>query len=423
MNIARKSWDTNVKHFVRSGLLSSLPLDLRKQLSTSNINRWLYEDSKKYVGCEITNFVKKELNLYKRIGQTNNLKNLNENYFKLCDTFNEIISKVNGVKNAIKTNKELIVNSIESVKDVISINNAIRVFNISRTTYQNYKSIVIHKCNESYFKWCVRKFPNQLLISEVNAIKTYMENEIYKFWSKSSVYLKAVRDDNLHCCLSTFYKYCRLLGFKNRPKRKKSDDYNPIKTTKPNELWCADVTIFRTADGVKHYIHFLMDHYSKMILGFRVEKSSNANAIKSLLQEAYEKYKPQNLQFLTDAGSENVNNTVFSYVNSVLYPIKHIIAQKDVVYSNSMVEALNRVMKHQFLFPKNIAYYSHLLKVLDESVPIYNNDKPQRSLKGNTPFETFNNAEINFSRFTTSFKQQKILRITQNKQNSCKVCR
>jgi len=399
LNTSRKSYDTNVKHFVRMGLLSSMPFELKEQIPTSNINRWRYEDPKKYVGCEISDFVKKELDLYKRIGQTNNLKKLNESYFKLCDVFNDIVYKVKGV------------------------NNAIRVFNISRTTYQNYKSIVIHKCNASYFKWCVRKFPNQLLAKEVVTIKTYMENEMYKFWSKSSVYLKAVRDKNLHCCLSTFYNYCNMLGFENLPKRKKSEDYKPIKTTRPNELWCADVTIFRTADGVKHYIHFLMDHYSKFILGFCVEKSSNANAIQFLLQEAYEKHKPQNLQFLTDAGSENVNNTVFSYVNSVIYPIKHIIAQKDVVYSNSMVEALNRVMKHQFLFPKNIACDSHLLKILNESVPIYNTERPQKYLGENTPLETFNGAEINFSRFTVSFPQQKIIRIAQNKQNTCNVCR
>jgi putative transposase len=46
--------------------------------------------------------------------------------------------------------------------------------------------------------------------------------------------------------MTTFYKYCRLLGFKNRPRKRKSDDYQPLKTSTPNEVWCADVTIFKT---------------------------------------------------------------------------------------------------------------------------------------------------------------------------------
>lgn len=39
-------------------------------------------------------------------------------------------------------------------------------------------------------------------------------------------------------------------------------------TYKPNEIWCADVTILKTTDSRKQYVHFLMDHYPKMILGY-----------------------------------------------------------------------------------------------------------------------------------------------------------
>ena len=53
---------------------------------------------------------------------------------------------------------------------------------------------------------------------------------------------------------------------------KKPNNYNPLKTTKTNEVWCADVTIFKTHDGVKHYIQILMDHFSKVVLGYLIEK-------------------------------------------------------------------------------------------------------------------------------------------------------
>ncbi len=182
------------------------------------------------------------------------------------------------------------------------------------------------------------------------------------------------------------------------------------------------MTIFKTKDGIKHYIHFLMDHYSKIILGYRIGKSSSAQAIKELLEDACEKYQPKNAQLLTDGGSENVNTTVVHYLSSLTIPIKHLIAQKDVVFSNSMVEALNKVIKHQFLYHRDLEGRATLEKALTEVIPIYNTERPQWSLGGNTPFETHTGVEINLRRYTGGFEEQRILRLSQNKENACKVC-
>lgn len=190
---------------------------------------------------------------------------------------------------------------------------------------------------------------------------------------------------------------------------------------KPNELWCADVTIFKTADSTKHYIHFLMDHFSKMVLGYRVETSSSGKAIRNLLQEANLKYKPDKINFFTDGGSENVNTTVSSFFNDLCIPTKHNIAQKDVVFSNSMVEALNKTIKNQFLYPKQLSSEIQLIKVLRETVSIYNTIRPQMSLGGNTPFETLIGVPIDFSIYKKYFVQQKVTRLAQNKENICKV--
>ena len=419
----RISYDTSIKHITRNGLLNDmLTADQLATIPGSNISRWKQETDDKYSFCEINDIIKQEIELIKRLNQSSKIKKINQSYFKLADTFHQVISKVKGVKTLIKEQKELIVDTIELVKDIISIDKALKVFNISRSTFENYKSIVIHKCESSYFNWCTKRFPNQLLPTEVTTIKTYMNDDNYKHWSKSSVYLKALRDEKLRCGISTFYKYCRLLGFNNRPRRKKSDDYNPVKTNEPNELWCADVTIFKTADNSKHYIHFLIDHYSKMILGYRIEKSSSALAIKSLIQNACLEYQPEKIQFLTDGGSENVNHIVSNFINSPDIPIKHLIAQKDVVFSNSMIEAINKIIKHQFLHPKEITNGNQLTNIMINTIAIYNNIRPQMSLGGNTPVETQNGLPIDISRYTHNFKEQKQLRLTQNKKNGCKVC-
>jgi len=420
---ARKSWDTALKHLTRHGILSDVltPSQI-SMIPRSNLSRWKQEPDNKYQHSELNKLIKQEIELIKRINQSSKIKKINQSYFKLVDTFHEVISKIKGVKTVLKEQKEIIVNTIENVKNIIPINKALKIFNISRSTFEHYKSILIHKCEASYFNWCTKRFPNQLLPIEIKIIKKYMIDENYKNWSKSSIYLKSLRDGNLKCCVSTFYKYCRLLGFKNKPRRKKSDDYNPVKTTKPNELWSGDVTIFKTTDNIKHYIHFLIDHYSKMILGCRIEKSSSAIAIKSLIQNACVEHQPEKLLFLTDGGSENVNSIVSTFINSPLIPIEHIIAQKDVMFSNSMIEAINKVIKHQFLFPKEIHSGNSLKSILKEVIHSYNTIRPQMSLGGNTPQETFNGLPIDISRYTHNFKEQKQLRLIQNKKNACNQC-
>lgn len=356
------------------------------------------------------------------MNQSSKIKRINESYFKLADTFHNVISNIKEVKILLKDQKELIVNTIDSLKDIIPIENALKLFNLSRATYQNYKTIIIHKCENSYFKWCTKRFSNQLLPKEVETIKKYMQDQRYQHWSKSCVYLRAVRDNALSCGLSTFYKYCRLLGFSKLKTYRKADYYNPYKTFKPNETWCADVTIFKTEDHIKHYIHILMDHYSKKIIGYRIENNSSGKAVRTLLRDAYETYKPEQTLFLTDGGSENVNNEVSSLLKSYNDIIIHRIAQRDVLFSNSMIEAFNKVLKHQFLYPKTISNRVALENIMAEAIPIYNNIRPQWQLSGNTPNETFNGTPINFGKHSNGFEEQKAIRSIQNKQNSCKLC-
>ena len=419
----RKSWDTSIKHITRNGLLDDiLSADQISTIPRSNISRWKNEADDKYSFCEINDVIKQEIELIKRLNQSSKIKKINQSYFKLADTFHQVIYKLKGVKSILKQQKEIIVDAIEEVKQFIPIDKALKTFNISRSTFENYKSILIHKCDSSYFHWCTRRFSNQLLPKEVQTIKSYMTDDNYKYWSKSSVYLKALQDEKLQCGISAFYKYCRLLGFKNRPGRKKADQYNPVTTSCPNELWCADVTIFKTRDNIKHYIHFLIDHYSKMILGYRIEKSASGKAIKSLIQNACLEHRPKKLQFLTDGGSENVNHIVSNFISANAVPIEHLIAQKDVVFSNSMIEAINKIIKHQFLYPKEIENGNQLENVMADTISIYNTIRPQMSLGGNTPHETFNGLSIDMSRYTHNFREQKGLRIQQNRKNACSIC-
>jgi hypothetical protein len=185
---SRISWDTNVKHYIRNGLYSNLPNTIKAKIPKTNKHRWEREDENKYSGCEVASFIKEELELIKRVGASSNSKKVIEVYFKLSDTYHQITGSVKGIMKRVALQKEKIVNAIEIAKEFIPIESVLKIFNISRAIYHSYKTLVINKCDASYFLWCVKQFPHQLLKKEIFQIKNYMENKAYSHWSKSSVY-------------------------------------------------------------------------------------------------------------------------------------------------------------------------------------------------------------------------------------------
>jgi len=284
--------------------------------------------------------------------------------------------------------------------------------------------LVINKCDATYFLQSIKQYPHQLLKKEILQIKKYMENPVYLHWSKASIYLLALRNKDTAVCLTTWYKYSKLLGYNTSRHLHPLKKYASLTSFRPNEIWCADVTILKTADDKKHYIHFLMDHFSKMILGYTVENSSSPKAIKTLLQEAYLKHKnKESITFVTDAGVENINATVKEFLATTDQDIKHLIAQKDIPFSNSKIEAFNKIIKHQFLLPQNLTNRTALETALVTDVLTYNTIRPQLSLQGNTPAETFSGKPITINPYKTLFHEQKTLRVTQNQQNKCKDCK
>ncbi|WP_299213805.1 hypothetical protein [uncultured Dokdonia sp.] len=58
-----------------------------------------------------------------------------------------------GIKTLIKDQKELVVNTIETVKDIVPIDTALKIFNISRTTFQHYISLLKKMWSSQILWW------------------------------------------------------------------------------------------------------------------------------------------------------------------------------------------------------------------------------------------------------------------------------
>ncbi len=66
--------------------------------------------------------------------------------------------------------------------------------------------------------------------------------------------------------------------------------------------------------------------------------------------EQYIKVPGEDVRLIVDGGVENNNNTVNDYISSEQVSVQKLIAGKDIRFSNSMIEAQNKIIKYHYLF-------------------------------------------------------------------------
>ena len=127
-----------------------------------------------------------------------------------------------------------------------------------------------------------------------------------------------------------------------------------------NQLWTSDITYFEV-DGQFFYIVFIMDVYSRLIIGYTV--ADNMKSINNVLalEMAFKKRKTTNFEgkliHHSDRGGQYVSN---QYVE--LLPKANIqISMCSQVYENAHIERVNGTIKNQYLIHWNgspLRYYN-----------------------------------------------------------------
>ena len=123
---------------------------------------------------------------------------------------------------------------------------------------------------------------------------------------------------------------------------------------------------------------------------------------------------------LVDDGIEN-KGLVCSAIESQEIKINRLITQKDIHFSNSMIEAINKRIKYDFLFRNELLDFEQTRRFLETAVEQYNN-RPHSALYGLTPIEVFLGDKSDKTRFKNQIEQAKIQRKAENLALSCNNC-
>ena len=411
----KQTYHTDIQLRYKMGLLSD---ELKKQIPSSTLCNWKQRDFSKIFSCETIYDDFENIEMIKAFLTKKRLLNAAKALYFVFTTLQILMSKIENRKQILSNSKEIIIKTIEKTKDTLGLKRVLNAFGINYQWFYRWKNKLI--CKTSTLKLCRNTHPHQLTINEINTIKKYLTDKALQNWSQCSVYYQMMRDKAAYMCISTFYKYSKLLGLKrNKPKHRRKKHKIGIRAAKPFEILHADATIFRPMDNSKVYVYLLADNFSRFILSWKASLEYSAKYTFENLKEAQQNYKITNIlkkiDLIVDAGIEN-KAEVDDYIENK--NIDKIIAQKDIVFSNSMIEAINKKLKYDYLFTVELQNFEQTHKYLEKSVNDYNN-KPQLALCGLTPKEVFEGKMPDKHKFKQEIEIAKQQRTKFNKNNLC----
>jgi predicted restriction endonuclease len=119
---------------------------------------------------------------------------------------------------------------------------------------------------------------------------------------------------------------------------------------------------------------------------------------------------------VVDDGSENKGKVkLFVKQNPT---IKYKIAQKNIPYSNSMIEAVIKQLKYRYLNKKEFDTIEELIEAFTIAVEVYNN-RPRKIHLGKTPLQVLNGDEVNLAEYAALKEQTRTERLEENRNFNC----
>jgi len=189
---------------------------------------------------------------------------------------------------------------------------------------------------------------------------------------------------------STWYHLVRKFGWR-RP-RLRVHPAKPkvgVRTSRANEMWHIDTTVIRLLDGTRAYLHAVIDNFSRRILAWRVaETFAPVNSVAVLVEAGRAATSSETTPVvLADAGVENVNAQVDELITSGV--LRRVLAFTDLKFSNSMIEAWWRCLKHQWLFLHSLDSVTTVRRLVAFYVHEHNTVLPHSAFRGQTPDEMY----------------------------------
>ncbi len=157
-----------------------------------------------------------------------------------------------------------------------------------------------------------------------------------------------------------------------------------MKITRPNQVWCADITYIPMAHGFL-YLVVIMDWYSRYVLAWRLSNTLDADFCMEALEEALKKGKPD--VFNTDQGSQFTGKTFTGLLEK--HGIQISMDGKGSYRDNLFIERLWRTVKYEEVYLKAYQNGKDARIGISDYFRFYNTARPHQALGYRTPGKVF----------------------------------
>jgi putative transposase len=149
----------------------------------------------------------------------------------------------------------------------------------------------------------------------------------------------------------------------------------------PCVIWQSDIT-YVDVDGKFYYAVFIIDVYTKIIVGFNVADNMRATANLQALEMALHKHDAPQIHH-SDKGSQYQCKQYIEVLEK--YDTKISMGEK--AQDNAYAERINRTIKEEYLSRQIISTYTELKNKITKAVNHYNNQRIHNHLARLTPVD------------------------------------
>jgi putative transposase len=186
-----------------------------------------------------------------------------------------------------------------------------------------------------------------------------------------------------------------------------------LELTRINQAYSSDITYFELGEKF-YYITFIIDCYSRMILGQSVSKRLTTEQTTIPAMQMVIKARGGSLQAGTiihsDGGGQYYAKEFLVITNKY-----HLVnSMCEYPYENGKAERINGIIKNNYLKHWPIKTFEELCKKVDRAVSLYNEERPHKSLNYSTPL-AFEKKHLNLEQQTTSTMTESFDAITKSK--------
>ena len=401
--------------------LNCLPDNLLRAIPRSTQFDWIHRDIQDSFGYGWFQENKHLFYTLQLVSQNKKLLKINTALLRVIAIKAFIKGNSAGIAAGLATVKMTATSNILKVTRVFGLRKTLRYLDIDFKHYAKLRKKL--DCPASIYDLCLIRHPSQLLKKEIAIIKSYCVDLRFLHWPLISVYHQIKKDGAAFLSSSTFYKYIKMLKLERaKPASRRKNHQIGIRAIKPFEIIHADATLLTLKDNARAYIYLIQDNFSRAILSFRCALHHKAQYTFENLKYVHEHFiSPSAIghcSLITDDGSENHDQATKFTMECRSPAITHLIAQKTITHSNSMIEAANKQIKYGFLYHKEITDFSQLEKYLPLAINDHNN-MPHDALHGLTPDEVLNGKLPAKVSFANQIAKAKAARLTENKTNKC----